>query len=107
MKVDPLHALRAAADPGEHLAQWGGGGVRIDGGSRDIGQKGMKNQMVFAVEQKNLALRSRQLFTKRFCELYGRKPASDDNNSYGLHSLAPMTRHVDIDFPCGMQSSST
>src|SRR4030095_13310508 len=60
----------------------------------------MKYQMILAAEQKNLALRSRQFFTKRFCELYGRKPASDDNNSYGLHFLAPVTRGIDFHFPC-------
>src|SRR5262249_36496902 len=56
----------------------------------------MKDQMILAVEQKNLALRGRQFFTKRLCELYGRKPASDNNNSYGLHFLAPATRVVDF-----------
>src|SRR5215467_5264161 len=54
----------------------------------------MKYQMILAVEKKNLALRSRQFFTKRFCELYGRKPASYNNNSYGLHFLAPVTRGI-------------
>src|SRR5215471_15793064 len=54
----------------------------------------MKYQMILAVEKKNLALRSRQFLTKRFCELYGRKPASDDNNSCGLHFLAPVTRGI-------------
>src|SRR5262245_13881157 len=67
----------------------------------------MKYQMILAVEQKNLALRNSQLFAKRFCELDGRKPASNNNNSYGLHSLAPMTRVVDLHLSCGMQSTST
>jgi hypothetical protein len=84
------------------LAQGGGRGIRIDRRSRDIGKKGMKHQMVFAVEQKNLALRSRQLFTKRFCELYCRKSASNNNNSYRIHFLAPMTRMVDFHRSCGM-----
>src|SRR5215813_4904986 len=66
----------------------------------------MKNQMILAVEQKNLARRSRQLSTKRFRELYGRKSASNDNNSYRLHSLAPMTRVVGFHFPW-MRSTST
>src|SRR5262245_58281233 len=59
----------------------------------------MKHQMILAVEQKNFALRRRQVFTKRFCELYGRKSASNDNNSYGLHSLAPVARLIDFPLP--------
>jgi hypothetical protein len=47
--------------------------------------------MVLAVEQKNFALGSRQLSTKRFRELYGRESASDDNNSCGVHWLTPVS----------------
>jgi hypothetical protein len=105
-KVNPLHALRATPNTRQHLAQRGGRGVGIDRSTRDIREQWVKHQMILAVEKKNLALRSRQFFTKRFCELYGRKSASDDNNSYGLHSIAPMTRLVDFHFSW-MQSVST
>jgi hypothetical protein len=63
--------------------------------------------MILAAEQKNLALRSRQFFTKRFCEQYGRKPASDDNNSFGFHFFAPGTRGIDFHFPCGDNDFTT
>src|SRR5215510_282500 len=46
----------------------------------------MKYQVIFAVEQQNLALRSGQFFAKCFCKLYRRKSAANNNNSYGLHS---------------------
>jgi hypothetical protein len=105
-KVNPLHALRATPNTRQHLAQRGGRGVGIDRSTRDIREQWVKHQMILAVEKKNLALRNRQFFTKRFCELYGRKSASDDNNSYGLHSIAPMTRLVDFHFSW-MQSVST
>src|SRR5215470_12414784 len=59
----------------------------------------MKHQMILAVEQKDFAFRRRQVFTKGFCELYGRKSASNDNNSYGLHSLAPVARLIDFPLP--------
>src|SRR5215471_10086175 len=36
-KIYSLHSLRATADARKHLAQGGGRGVRINGGSRDIG----------------------------------------------------------------------
>jgi hypothetical protein len=97
-KVNPLHALRATPNTRQHLAQRGGRGVGIDRSTRDIREQWVKHQMVLAVEKKNLALRSRQFFTKRFRELYGRKSASDNDNSYGLHFLAPITRLVEFHF---------
>src|SRR5262249_29908659 len=64
-QIYSLHSLGATPDTRKHLAQGGGCSIRVDRGSGDIRQKRMKHQMILAVEQKNLALRSGQFFTKR------------------------------------------
>jgi hypothetical protein len=89
-EVYPFHALGAAADSAEHLAQGRRGGVYIDGGSGDVRQEGMKDHMVLAVEEENLALGSAQFMAESFCELNGGKPSADDNDSSWLHLDAPV-----------------
>jgi hypothetical protein len=51
-----VHAFGAALDAGQHLAQWGGGGVRVDGSSGYVREEGMKDHVVLAIEEKNFAL---------------------------------------------------
>jgi hypothetical protein len=51
-----LHPFGAALDAGQHLAQWGGGCVRVDGSSGYVREEGMKDHVVFAIEEKNVAL---------------------------------------------------
>jgi hypothetical protein len=49
-KVYSLHALGTATYARKHLAERGGGGVGIDGGSSNVGEERMKDHMVLAVE---------------------------------------------------------
>ena len=80
----------AAADSGEHLAQGGCGGVYIDGGSGDVRQEGMKDHVVLAIEEENMALGSAHFVAKSFCELNGGKAATDDDHSSWVHLDAPV-----------------
>src|SRR5208282_580081 len=70
-KIDSLYALGAAAYAGKHLAEGGGGGVGVDGGSGDVGEKRMKDHVIFAIEEENFTVRGAELGAKSFCELYG------------------------------------
>jgi hypothetical protein len=50
----------------------------------------MKDHMVLAVEEKNLALGTADLAAKSLCELYGGKASTDNDYSDWLHFLAPI-----------------
>jgi len=80
-QIDPLDALGAAANAGEHLAKGGCGGVGVDGGSGDIGEQGMKDHVVLAIEEENFTVGWAQLAAKSFCELNGGKSSADDDHS--------------------------
>jgi hypothetical protein len=90
VQVYALHTLGATFDPREHLAQRGGRCIHVDGSARDVREEGMKNHVVFLIEQTNLALGSAQLLAKSFCELYRAKSTSDDDHFDWLHVVSPM-----------------
>jgi hypothetical protein len=50
----------------------------------------VKDHVVFAVEQKNVALRRPELATKSLGELYGGEASTDDDYPYWIHLLAPI-----------------
>lgn len=99
-QIDPLDALGAATYAGKHLAERSGGGVDIDGSSRDIREQGMKNHVVLAVEEENFTVRRAQLAAKSFCKFYGGKPSTDDDYSDWFHFFAPIalsTRYLGLE----------
>jgi hypothetical protein len=55
------------------LAQWGGGCVRVDGSSGYVREEGMKDHVVFAIEEKN-----------------GGESSTDNDYSNWVHLLAPI-----------------
>ena len=50
----------------------------------------MKYHVVFAAEEKNVALRRAELATKSLGELYGGKASTDNDYPYWVHLLAPI-----------------
>jgi hypothetical protein len=93
-QIDPLHTLGAAGDTGQHLTERGCCCVWIYGGSSDIREERMKYHVVFATEEKNVALGCAQLAAKSLCELYGGESSTDNDYSYWVHSLAPIAAWV-------------
>jgi len=87
VKIDSLYALGAAVYAGEHLAERGGGSVGVDRGAGDIGEKRMKDHVIFAIEEQNFAVGLAEFGAERFCKLYGGESSADDDYSYWLHVL--------------------
>src|SRR5271170_1961727 len=52
----------------------------------------MENHMVFAVEEENFAVGGAELCPENFCEFYGRKSSTDDDDSCWLHFFSPRAR---------------
>jgi hypothetical protein len=50
----------------------------------------MKYHVVFATEEKNVALRRAELAAKSLCELNGSEASTDNDYSYRVHVLAPI-----------------
>jgi hypothetical protein len=50
----------------------------------------MKYHVVFATEEKNLALGRAELAAKSLCELNGSEASTDNDYSYWVHLLAPI-----------------
>jgi hypothetical protein len=75
------------------LAQRSDSCVRIDGRSGYVGEERMKDHVVFAIEEKNLALGGTLFGAKSFCELYSGKSPTDYDYSYCAHLLTPLAEH--------------
>jgi len=87
-----LHALGATADSGQHLAERCRGRVHVDGGSGHVREERMKDHVVLAVEEKNLALGTADFASECLCELYSGKASTDNDYSDWLHFFAPVAR---------------
>jgi hypothetical protein len=64
----------------------------------------MKYHVIFATEEKNLALGRAELAAKSLCELNGSEASTDNDYSYWVHLLAPIAcLHTteNLEFPRG------
>lgn len=61
----------------------------------------MKDHMVLAVEEKNLALGTADFASEGLCELYGGKASADNDYSDWLHFLAPIAWLTRVNIPGG------
>ena len=69
------------------MAEWGSGGVDVDGGSGYIGEERVEDHVIFAVVEEDFAVGVAEFGTESFCELYGGKSSADDDYSDWFHGL--------------------
>jgi len=72
------------------LAERGRGCVDIDGSAGDIGEKRVKDHVVFAVEEENFTVGGAELGAESFCKFYGGESSTDNDNADWFHFFAPI-----------------
>ena len=80
-QIDRANGLGPATHAGEHLTQWRGNRVGIERGSRHLGQQRVKDHVVLAVEDHDLAFLRGQPAPQRPGALHAAEPAAHNHDS--------------------------
>jgi hypothetical protein len=81
------------------LSERRGGSIDIDRGSGHVGEERVKNHVVLAIEEENLALGTPEVAANSFSELYRGKSSSDNNYPDWLHWGTPCWTEISATLP--------